>query len=90
MSIKQDLMEVKGQLVTLINKKPLHVCDYEQLEYLIQYVDWLLLDDLHIDKQTITTLMDEIVTTAVHSLDLDVLDTLTFLNKIEKDIYAKV
>ncbi len=90
MNIKQDLAKVKGQLVIAMSRPNLQVCDYEQLEYLIQYIDWLLLGDIELQSKTILTLMEEIVTTSVHLLDLDILDTLPILTKLEREIYAKI
>ena len=49
-----------------------------------------LLGDIELQSKTILTLMEEIVTTSVHLLDLDILDTLPILTKLEREIYAKI
>lgn len=80
------LMKVKSELVQTINNKKYDVCDEEQLEYLIQYVDWLLLHKLDLTSQNIRSLMEEIVTVSVHQLNLDLLNLLDTLCDMEKEL----
>ena len=68
----------------------LQKCDYEQLEYLIQYIDWFLTEDIQLNDQSLTVLMEEIITTAIHTLDLDILDVLPNLQQIKEELYAKI
>lgn len=80
------LMKVKSELVQTINNRKYDVCDEEQLEYLIQYVDWLLLHKLDLTSQNIRSLMEEIVTVSVHQLNLDLLNLLDTLCDMEKEL----
>ena len=84
------LMSVKSKLVEIISSKQYEQCDYEQLEYLIQVVDWLLLKELPMDEEILLGLMEDIVTSSVHLLKLNLLDAVAILNKIKEELYAKV
>lgn len=87
-NIKSKLVDVKSQLVQIIADHPYPQYDGEQLEYLVQLLDWMILDQLKVDCEAITTLMEEIVSTSVHQLNLDLLDTLHTLSQIQKELYG--
>ena len=84
------LMSVKSKLVEIISNKQYEQCDYEQLEYLIQLVDWILTEKIFLGKDTIKLLIEEIITTSVNQLNLDLLDTLKDLNEIHEELHAKI
>ena len=89
------LMSVKSKLVEIISSKQYEQCDYEQcdyeqLEYLIQLVDWILTEKIFLGKDTIKLLIEEIITTSVNQLNLDLLDTLKDLNEIHEELHAKI
>ena len=86
MNIKSQLTQVKGYLTNILSQRKYNSCDEEQLIYLIQYVDWLILDKLELNKDSLHVLMEEIVTTSVHQLNLDLLDCSNTLVDIEKEI----
>ena len=79
-----NLIGVKEKLIHILNDSNRMSCDNEQLEYLIKYVDWLILGDIKITADSLLVLTEEIVTTAVHQLDLDLLDVLKDLGNIEE------
>lgn len=80
------LMNVKEKLIEIISSKQWERCDYEQLEYLIQLIDWILTEKLYLGTETIKIIMEEIITTSVHQLNLDLLDTLKDLNEVNKEL----
>lgn len=84
------LMSVKSKLVEIISSKQYEQCDYEQLEYLIQLVDWILTEKIFLGKDTIKLLIEEVITTSVNQLNLDLLDTLKDLNEIHEELHAKI
>jgi hypothetical protein len=79
-------MNVKEKLIEIISSKQWERCDYEQLEYLIQLIDWILTEKLYLGTETIKIIMEEIITTSVHQLNLDLLDTLKDLNEVNKEL----
>ena len=79
-----NLIGAKEKLIHILNDSSRMSCDSEQLEYLIKYVDWLILGDIKITSDSLLVLTEEIVTTAVHQLDLDLLDVLKDLGNIEE------
>lgn len=79
-----NLIGAKEKLIHILNDSNRMSCDSEQLEYLIKYVDWLILGDIKITSDSLLVLTEEIVTTAVHQLDLDLLDVLKDLGNIEE------
>ena len=88
MSFKQNLSKAKYKIIHILEDRDnLQKCDYEQLEYLIQYIDWFLTEDIQLNDQSLTVLMEEIITTAIHTLDLDVLPN---LQQIKEELYAKI
>ena len=80
------LIRVKEKLVENISSKQWEQCDYEQLEYLVQLIDWIITEKIYLGTETIKILMEEIITTSVHQLNLDLLDTLKDLSEIEKEL----
>ena len=84
------LIKVKTYLIHILNEHQYAQVDAEQLEYLIQYIDWMLLGDIDITAKTIETLMEEIVATSVHQVNFSLLDTLSDLCKIESELYGKI
>ena len=91
MNFKQNLSKAKYKIIHILEDRDnLQKCDYEQLEYLIQYIDWFLTEDIQLNDQSLTVLMEEIITTAIHTLDLDILDVLPNLQQIKEELYAKI
>ena len=82
------LVNVKEKLVEIISSKQYDTYDYEQLEYLIQLIDWALIGKISIDTETIKTIMEEIIITSVHQLNLDLLDTLQDLKEIKEELHV--
>ena len=80
------LVNVKEKLVETISSRKWEQCDYEQLEYLIQLIDWIITEKIYLGTETIKILMEEIITISVHQLNLDLLDTLKDLSEIEKEL----
>ena len=90
MNIKSQLTQVKGYLTNILSQRKYNSCDEEQLIYLIQYVDWLILDKLELNKDSLHVLMEEIVTTAIHQLNFDFLDLLRIGVNLEEFCVSKV
>lgn len=84
------LIKVKSELIHIINEKQYGELDAEQLEYLVQYIDWMLLGDIAITISSVQALMEEIVTTSVHQVNFGLLDTLQDLCEIARELYAKI
>lgn len=80
----ENLIKVKTQLVNICNNCNYEDYDYEQLVYLIDLIDWILLKKVNLDKQTITALMEEIIATSVQQLNMDLLDTLKELTIVKE------
>lgn len=84
------LMKIKSILIEVLNSRDYDQCDYEQLEYLIQVIDWILLKELPMDEEILLGLMEDMVISSVHLLNLDILEAVKTLNKIKKELYAEV
>ena len=84
------LMKIKSILIGVLNSRDYDQCDYEQLEYLIQVIDWILLKELPMDEEILLGLMEDMVISSVHLLNLDILEAVKTLNKIKKELYAEV
>ena len=82
------LISVKEKLVDVISNGNYEQHDYEQLEYLIQLVDWVLIGRIHLGVETIKIIMEEIIITSVHQLNLELLDTLKELNEIKEELHV--
>lgn len=84
------LIKVKSELIQIMSEKMYGEFDAEQLEYLIQYIDWMILGKVDINITTVETLMEEIVITSVHQVNFALLDTLADLCEIVRELYAEI
>lgn len=82
------LVNVKEKLVEIISSKQYDTYDYEQLEYLIQLIDWTITGKISLGTETIKIIMEEIIITSVHQLNLDLLDTLQDLKEIKEELHV--
>lgn len=82
------LVNVKEKLVEIISNRQYDTYDYEQLEYLIQLIDWTITGKISLGTETIKIIMEEIIITSVHQLNLDLLDTLQELKEIKEELHV--
>ena len=82
------LVNVKEKLVEIISSRQYDTYDYEQLEYLIQLIDWTITGKISLETETIKIIMEEIIITSVHQLNLDLLDTLQELKEIKEELHV--
>ena len=80
------LTQLKGELL-FIFKDIEHddFCDIEQFEYLIQLIDYMLLDKIPVVKNTIKAFMEEIINTSIYGMRQAVLKTLYLVDKLKGD-----
>ena len=82
------MVNVKEKLVEIISNRQYDTYDYEQLEYLIQLIDWTITGKISLGTETIKIIMEEIIITSVHQLNLDLLDTLQELKEIKEELHV--
>lgn len=83
---KTILNDVKGQLIRIVDCNCYEVYDIEQLEYLIQLIDYILLDKMPLCKRTIIAFMQEIITTSIYGMNPALLSVLHDVNELEEEI----
>ena len=80
------LNEVKGQLVAIVECSCYEPYDLEQLESLIQLIDYMLLDRMPLCKRTIIAFMQEIITTSIYGLNPALLSVLHNVQELEEEL----
>lgn len=72
--LKSDLVALKGKLTQLYARQNLDEFDIEQLDYLINLIDDLLLGKQQLNTETFNILIEDVVSTAVMQVSFDLLD----------------
>lgn len=83
---KTILNGVKGQLTKIIDCGRYEQYDYEQLEYLVQLIDYMILDKIPLCKRTIMAFMEEIITTSIYGLNPALLSVLHHVQRLEEEL----
>lgn len=91
-SNRQILVDIKGSLLQVLEEHlyKYEECDTEQMEYLIQLIDYMLMDKMPMCKLTIEAFMEEIITTSIYSLTPEVLTTLHKVKQLQEEINGEV
>ena len=81
-SNRQILVDIKGCLLHVLQE---HLCRYEdcdttQMEYLVQLIDYMLLDKF----------MEEIITTSIYSVTPEILTTLHKVKQLQEETNGEV
>lgn len=84
--IKSELLQVKSFVSSLFAKSSLQECDKQELVYIIQQIDWMILGDIEINIETIDNLCDIVINATVYQLDLELLQVLSNLGNIRKEL----
>ena len=84
--IKSELLQVKSFVSSLFAKSSLQECDKQELVYIIQQIDWMILGDIEINIETIDNLCDIVINATVYQLDLELLQVLSNLGNIKKEL----
>ena len=81
------LVDVKGSLLQITQEhiKDYEQCDIEQMEYLIQLIDYMLLDKIPMCKLTIVAFMEEIITTSIYGMNPKILTTLHKVKQLKEE-----
>ena len=85
------IIKAKGEVIKLLNEKEYLDIDEEQLEYLVQMLDYVLLGQVQLDRCTISILMEELITTSIYTTTprlLGVLNIIQQLHGEEDDSYS--
>lgn len=91
-SNRQILVDIKGCLLHVLHE---HLCRYEdcdttQMEYLVQLIDYMLLDKMPMCKLTIEAFMEEIITTSIYSVTPEILTTLHKVKQLQEETNGEV
>lgn len=60
------LMDLKGELLQIFND--VQPEDEEQFEYLLQYIDYFLLNRVPINKLTVSAFLEEVISTSIYAM----------------------
>ena len=60
------LMDLKGELLQIFND--VQPEDKEQFEYLLQYIDYFLLNRVPINKLTVSAFLEEVISTSIYAM----------------------
>ena len=85
---KQCLVKAKELLVSLYDKdlEFLDEQDASQIFYVIQLLDYLILDTIKLNSLTLQYIMEEIINTSIYSNKPRLLQVLTLLKQLEGDV----
>ena len=83
---KTILNDVKGQLTRIMDCGCYEQYDYEQFEYLVQLIDYIVLDKMPLCKRTIIAFMQEIITTSIYGLNPALLSVLHDVQRLEEEL----
>lgn len=59
-------MDLKGELLQIFND--VQPEDEEQFEYLLQYIDYFLLNRVPINKLTVSAFLEEVISTSIYAM----------------------
>ena len=63
---RKDLISIKTFIIEVIQGQHYNELDYEELNYIVSYIDYLLLGDIPYNKETLNTLQEGIIITSIY------------------------
>lgn len=84
------ITEVKSKLVNILHNTYNDFCKEDELIYLINVMDWILLGKIFLDEEIIDCLLDQIVIDCVCSKDLEILEIVNLLKTLKEKHYVKI
>ena len=76
------IIKAKGEVIKLLNEKEYLDIDEEQLEYLVQMLDYVILGQVQLDRCTISILMEELITTSIYTTTPRLLGVLNIIQQL--------